>query len=147
MRNGIKIIAALISVFFVAVFLIGCSALPEAEPLNSDGNSGSSQSLVTTDLKTALANGKPTVAEFGSTTCIPCKEMQPILESLSIQYKNKVNIVFVDVYENSDLAGYYMVRAIPTQIFFDKNGQPVTSHIGFFPESEIIVQLENLGVE
>lgn len=35
---------------------------------------------------------------------------------------------------------------IPTQIFFDAQGNEVNRHIGFMAEEEIIAQLDKMGV-
>ena len=39
-----------------------------------------------------LSNGKPTLAEFGRGTCIPCKQMKPILENLAVEYQDRLNV-------------------------------------------------------
>ncbi|MFH0769453.1 MAG: thioredoxin family protein, partial [Chloroflexota bacterium] len=81
-------------------------------------------------LPKALSSSKPTLAEFGSSTCIPCKQMKPILEDLAIVYEGKLNVVIVEVYEQEDLTQMYGIMAIPTQIVFDSNGKEVTRHMG-----------------
>ena len=98
--------------------------------------------LTSIPLEQALSSGKPTLAEFGSNTCIPCKQMKPILEELAIEYEDKLNVVIVEVYEHRDLANQYQIMAIPTQIFFDSSGKETTRHMGFWPKEEIITQLK-----
>jgi thioredoxin 1 len=49
-------------------------------------------------IKAALASGKPTVADFGARTCIPCKKMAPILAELQTELKGKANVTFTDVW-------------------------------------------------
>ncbi len=97
-------------------------------------------------LPKALTNGKPTLAEFGRDTCIPCKEMKPILENLAAEYQNKLNVSIVSVDEYRDLTNYYGIMAIPTQIGFDSSGKEVFRHVGFWPRDEIITQLSKLGI-
>ncbi|MCX5992043.1 MAG: thioredoxin family protein [Chloroflexi bacterium] len=99
-----------------------------------------------TPLEEALSNGKPTVAEFGAATCIPCKRMKPILEELAAEYGDRLNMSFVDVFKQPDLANRYAISLIPTQIFFDTSGQEVTRHVGFWPKEEIMAHLEELGL-
>ena len=99
-----------------------------------------------TPLEEALSNGKPTVAEFGAATCIPCKRMKPILEELAAEYGDRFNMSFVDVSKQPDLANRYAISLIPTQIFFDTSGQEVTRHVGFWPKEEIMAYLEELGL-
>lgn len=103
--------------------------------------------LASFSLPDALASGRPTLAEFGWRTCIPCKEMKPILEELAADYKGKLNVVIVEVYEQEELTRQYGIMAIPTQIFFDAKGKEVTRHMGFWPKAEIITQLKKMGIE
>lgn len=39
----------------------------------------------------------------------------------------------------------YGIDAIPTQIFFDKEGKEVFRHTGFFPQEQIEKKLSELG--
>ena len=110
-------------------------------------NGGSSDWVGATPLEEALSNGKPTIAEFGAATCIPCKRMKPVLEELIAEYGDKLNLSFVDVRSRSDLARKYKIELIPTQVFFDSGGQEVKpSHVGFWPKEDVLAQLQELGV-
>jgi FKBP-type peptidyl-prolyl cis-trans isomerase 2 len=102
--------------------------------------------LASIPLGQALSNGKPTLAEFGSSTCVPCKQMKPILEELAIEYESKLNVVIVEVYEHEDLTRAHQIMAIPTQIVFDSKGKEITRHVGFWAKEEIITQLKKMGV-
>lgn len=110
-------------------------------------SSKTSSTLTSLPLREALANSKPTLAEFGRGVCIPCKEMKPILEKLATEYEGRLNVVIVEVDDNMDLTRQYGIMAIPTQIVFDSNGKEVTRHIGLWPREEIIAQLEEMGIK
>jgi len=103
--------------------------------------------LASIPLPKALTNGKPTLAEFGRGTCIPCKEMKPILENLAVEYQGRLNVSIVSVDEYGDLTNYYRIMAIPTQIGFDSSGKEVFRHVGFWPKDQIIAQLSKLGID
>ena len=107
----------------------------------------SEPNLASVPLGQALSSGKPTLAEFGRGTCIPCKEMKPILEELAKEYEGKLNVVIVEVDEQMDLTRQYGIMAIPTQIVFDSEGQEITRHIGFWSKEEIIAQLKKMGID
>jgi len=94
-----------------------------------------------------LSNKKPTVLDLGSSTCIPCKMMKPIFEELEKEYKDRANIILLDIYEHQDLTKKYQVWVIPTQIFFDKDGNQNWRHEGFLAKDKIIEKLKELGVE
>ncbi|MFC1859986.1 thioredoxin family protein [Chloroflexota bacterium] len=108
---------------------------------------GENTDLTSTSLKQAISNGKPTLAEFGRGVCIPCKEMKPILEELSVEYKGELNVVIVEIDDNVDLTRQFGIMMIPTQIFLDSEGEEIFRHIGFYPKEEIIAQLEKMGIE
>lgn len=91
--------------------------------------------------------GTVTMVDLGAKSCIPCKMMEPILEKLEKQYKGKAAIVFIDISIHRDAARRFSIRAIPTQIFFDKEGREVYRHLGFMSERDITAQLKKMGVE
>jgi len=95
----------------------------------------------------ALLSGKPAVIDLGARTCIPCKKMAPILESLSNEYRDKASVLFVDVHENVAAAGRFRIQMIPTQVFFDARGKEVKRHIGFMEKAEIVRELKAAGLK
>jgi len=88
----------------------------------------------------------PKLVDVGSTQCIPCKMMAPILEELKTAYKGQLVVEFVDVNENRDTAAQYGVDTIPTQIFFDASGKEFSRHIGFFPKDDILATFAKQGI-
>ena len=91
--------------------------------------------------------GMVTMLDLGAKSCIPCKMMAPIMEKLEKDYKGKAAIVFIDVWKDPDQSKRFGIRAIPTQIFYDKEGKEVYRHEGFMSENAIVTQLKNLGVQ
>ena len=124
---------SLLRVFLVLVF-----TFPWA--LSSSGQTLASLSEVP-------VKGMVTLLDLGAKKCIPCKMMAPILEELKKEYNGKAAIVFVDVWQHMDQAEKYRIRAIPTQIFFDKQGNEVLRHVGFMDKKSIVQVLEKLGVK
>lgn len=90
--------------------------------------------------------GTVTMVDLGAGSCIPCKMMAPILEKLEKRYKGKAEIVFIDLRYDKEKAQRFQVRAIPTQVFFDKEGREVARHVGFMSEDAIVEQLKKMGV-
>ena len=88
--------------------------------------------------------GMVTMVDLGAKTCIPCKMMAPILVELEKQYKGKAAVVFIDVREDYDAAKKFGIRAIPTQIFYDKTGREVARHEGFMDKKSISDKLDQL---
>jgi len=90
--------------------------------------------------------GTVTMIDLGAKKCIPCKMMAPILVKLGKAYKGKADIVFIDVWENKKPGQRFKIRAIPTQIFFNAQGEEVYRHTGFLDEKSIIEQMTKMGV-
>ena len=91
--------------------------------------------------------GMVTMIDLGAKTCIPCKMMAPILVKLEKEYAGKAAVVFLDVREDPAPAKRFGIRAIPTQIFFDKAGKEVYRHEGFLGEEEIVRRFKDMGVK
>jgi len=102
---------------------------------------------VADDFTRIPVKGRVTMVDLGAKKCIPCKMMAPVLVKLEAAYEGKAAIVFIDVWENREQAPRFKVRAIPTQIFFNEQGEEVFRHVGFFDERSIIEQLSQMGVE
>ena len=90
---------------------------------------------------------KITFLELGSVTCIPCKQMKPVMESIEKRYAGQVKVVFHDVWKDKRPAEQYKIRLIPTQVFLDKDGKELLRHEGFFAEAEIDKFLAAQGVK
>jgi thioredoxin 1 len=91
--------------------------------------------------------GMVTMLDLGAGKCIPCKMMEPILEKLEKDYEGRAAIVFIDIRYRTEEAERYNIRMIPTQIFFDEDGNEAYRHEGFLSEQAIVEQLEKMGVE
>lgn len=107
-----------------------------------------SQTEKNTDTDLNFSNYKITFIEIGSTTCIPCQMMQPIMKQIKDSFPNDVQIIFYNLNDKENLkyAHKYMIRVIPTQIFIDNKGEIVAKHEGFFPKEEIFKFLRMYGV-
>jgi thioredoxin 1 len=91
--------------------------------------------------------GMVTMVDIGAASCIPCKMMAPIMKELEEEYKGKAAIIFIDVWKNRDQGAKFGIRAIPTQIFYDKDGKEVQRHEGFMDKKRIVAILQGLGVK
>ena len=91
--------------------------------------------------------GMITMIDLGAKKCIPCKMMAPILEKLEKVYAGKAAVVFLDVWEDPVPAKHFGIRAIPTQIFFDRKGKEVYRHEGFLSEEAIVRRFQDMGVK
>lgn len=102
-------------------------------------------------LFTLVAFSKPkiTFIELGSVRCVPCRQMQPVMDSIRTKYSGVVEVVFYDVWtkEQKNKAKEYKIRVIPTQVFLDENGKEIHRHEGYYPLEEIEKFLKSKGIK
>jgi thioredoxin 1 len=89
----------------------------------------------------------PKLLDFGAGKCIPCKKMAPILKELTEEYKGRVIIKVIEVYDERELTQINRIRLIPTQIFFDAKNREVFRHEGFMAKEQIKKVFEKMGVK
>ena len=66
----------------------------------------------------------------------------PILEEISKDLKDKLQVVKVNLDENQDLAMKYSIRSIPTLLWF-KKGELVDTKVGLLPKSDLVEWLDS----
>jgi thioredoxin 1 len=93
----------------------------------------------------AVTQKLPKLLDLGATKCIPCKKMAPILEELKKEYAGKLEVQFIDVWQNPDAAKQHGIEMIPTQIFYDADGKELFRHVGFFGRDDILSKWKELG--
>ena len=97
------------------------------------------------EFKKALASGKPVLVDFGANSCLPCRQIRPLLKEIRQEYTGKAQVLVLDVYQNKEVAGDYRVQVIPTLIFFDKTGKEIFRHIGPWDKASIVTKLKEAG--
>lgn len=76
------------------------------------------------DLDALAAYGLPIIIDFGSDSCIPCKEMAPVLEAMNAEMQGIAIIKFVDVWKHAEAADGFPIQVIPTQVLINTDGTP-----------------------
>lgn len=127
-------------------------------------------SISVVELVTWKEYGLPILIDFGADSCIPCKEMAPVLKKLNEEWNGKVLIKFVDVWKNTTASNDFPLQVIPTQFIFTPDGKPYvpsdsvkiefqmyqmkdtgehvyTAHQGGLTEAQIRAIMKDMGVE
>ena len=75
------------------------------------------------------------LVDFFAEWCGPCKMISPILDELQVEFKDKINIIKVNVDNNMDIAQQYNISNIPALVVL-KKGEEVQRLMGFSPKHQ-----------
>lgn len=97
------------------------------------------------DVSVSAEKPLPRLLDLGADKCIPCKAMAPILDEMRETFSGQLEVDFIDVWKNESVAQQYGIQSIPTQIFFDGEGNELFRHSGYFSRKEMLAKWEELG--
>ncbi|MCH1613668.1 MAG: thioredoxin domain-containing protein [Flavobacteriales bacterium] len=98
----------------------------------------SSKSFTKKELDGILLKNQNVILVFKTPWCLPCKKLDAVLDSFSINSPNWV-VVKINMDANKDLAENYQVKSVPTLLFF-KESKKSSSHIGFINLEDLILE-------
>jgi thioredoxin 1 len=89
--------------------------------------------------------GMPVLMDLGADKCVPCKMMAPILDEMRETFAGQLDVQFVDVWKDAAAAREHDIKVIPTQIFFDGQGNELFRHQGFFSREDMLAKWAEFG--
>ena len=92
--------------------------------------------LDSSNFEAAISASVPVVVDFWAPWCGPCKAIAPILEEVATELGDAVKICKVNVDSNSEIAGKFEIRAIPTILIF-KNGTVSDTIVGLTSKDDL----------
>ena len=87
-----------------------------------------------------LDSDKPVLVDFWADWCGPCKMVAPILEEISKEHGDKIEIVKLNIDENPQVPQKYGVMQIPTMNIY-KGGEVVKQIMGAKPKAALLKDL------
>lgn len=89
-----------------------------------------------------LNSDKPVVVDFWAPWCGPCQMMGPVISELAEASEGRFVVGKVNVDEESELSEQFRIMSIPSIKIF-RNGEVISSSIGYTPQSRILEMLGN----
>ncbi|MGB2924249.1 MAG: thioredoxin [Limnothrix sp.] len=86
---------------------------------------------------------KPVLVDFYATWCGPCQVMSQVLEQVSVQMHDEIQVVKVDGDRYNTLASKHNVNAYPTIVLY-KNGQMAFRAEGVVPAPQLMQQIRQV---
>ena len=88
-----------------------------------------------------LGAGKPVLVDLWAGWCAPCRVVGPIVDEISAERADSLEVFKLDVDANPDVATRYGVSSIPTLLVF-RDGEEVGRVVGALPKARIEAQLD-----
>lgn len=65
---------------------------------------------------------KPCVIDFYADWCTPCKRVAPLLDRLSVEYKDDIYVYKINVEKEPELGEIFEVKSLPSFVFCPQEG-------------------------
>lgn len=87
-------------------------------------------------IEESKTSGKVAIIDFYAEWCGPCRTLGPVLNSIASENPD-INIVKVNVDDNSELSAEFGIRSIPA-VFIYKDGEKVNQFVGMKSKEDIL---------
>ncbi len=103
------------------------------KPVEKSPNASDTPGMSAQSFEQLLQSEKLVLVDFGAKWCPPCKKLALILEKVSTDLKQQVNLVKLDVDQNPELTQLKQVTVLPA-LFLYKDKKLVWQQTGFLDE-------------
>lgn len=146
MRSAIIVILVLATVAAVALMKSSSRTRARKDDTTVPASTATAGENTSRPASAPAAAKLPRLVDLGAGKCLACKQLAPILEELRKEYAGRLDVVFIDVWENPEAGKDYGIQMIPTQIFYDASGKELDRHTGFISKPDILNKFKELGV-
>ena len=99
--------------------------------------------ITDTNFEQEITNSKlPVLVDFWAPWCGPCKQVLPIIDELSKEMGDKIEVYKCNIDENPEMPSKYTVRGIPTLMIF-KDGKLVDTKVGSLSKTALYDWVKN----
>jgi len=110
--------------------------------VNSDIDKNIKQ-LSLSDFTELLKSTKPVLVDFHTIWCVPCRKMSPIIDKISVEYKDKAEVLRIDIDKSKEVALKYDITGVPVFVIFNK-GEIVWRKTGLIDQEVFKTELDKL---
>lgn len=83
--------------------------------------------------KPVIKSERPAVIDFWAPWCGTCRRLAPVMDSLAVRYKGKVDFYKINIDNNEAIARQLGVSSIPLVLFVPVDGNDVQGMMGVYP--------------
>ncbi len=103
---------------------------------------GEQKNLSLKSYQNLVNNEKLVMVDFAAPWCAPCNMMAPVLDEIAKEQEASLQLIKINVDENTELRDALMVESIPTLILY-KNGKEVWKKVGLTDKIALMVAIES----
>lgn len=83
------------------------------------------------------------LVDFWAEWCQPCKRLSPIVDQLADEYAGRATVAKVNIDDNPQTPGKFMIRGIPTILMF-KDGALKDTIVGLTSRDDLAQKIDRL---
>lgn len=88
-------------------------------------------------------SAKPVLVDFSAEWCPPCKMLHPVIERLSLEFADQLDVFTVNIDQDPGLSQRFSISGVPTMLFF-KEGHEVKKLVGFRDYDSLKGEIESI---